>query len=574
MKLVTRPISSGRSIFYDSRGVGGDVQGSASTAELVGVSGIQNASTLLNGAWDDKELVVLGGTCAIFGEIINHSYWRHYSLSINVTLTRPLEEGVIFSIAILSPSYVEVFTNSGNSTYVDVGISSTTNVVIALPPDGHTSASWVGKSLVLADTSYYPGGIVPTITACSGSGYAALLDAPLPTIPSDAEFVILSSSVVSIGDADYSLPEPSSLRFSTSINSGYESCSATVDMSFGDASNLVESLLYKVLYVYDDYGRIAWEGEVVSAEASNSGLSIEAMGYYNAFNNYVYSAYWPAYDENDALTTTNPITVLKDILSGSVVIAQDYYQVDGDDTLLGNHLAHRPYQFDFSETTVSAKEALDDVLKFGDGSSDFNPVYLQVWDNRTPVLAQSYTQATILNETPKWSISSYVDIGEDEDIILSVDGKDMKNKISVVYTDLDTGGQHRTAFWYDYESVISNGARETVRSQGSMDSGNAIGAAGIIGGSIGRSTKFSPVTVYNKISEYASGVLVDLHLVRSGDIIIMPLIFDLFNSVGSSPMAQSKYVIARTSYDAIKNSLTIEPHIVQNRIDTFLAGVI
>ena len=568
MKLVTRAISSGRSIYYDSRSSGGDVSASYSSADAVAVTGVSNS--LVSDAWNNKEIVVLGGTCKSFGELVSDSYWDYVAISLDAALASSPTSDNEFQI-VSSPGGAVIFDSTGTTTRIDGGLSTTTLVYVRVSPVGHSPASWVGSDFYIVGSG---GGALPGISSCSGQRFMAVLRAPLPTTPSAAEFVLLSSSPVSLGDADYSLPDPSSLRFSTAIQSGYESCSALVDIGYGRASELAEYLLYRVLYVYDDFGRIAWEGEIVSLEVGASGLSIEAVGYYNALNNYVYSAYWPAYDENGVLTTTNPITVLKDVLSGSSVIAQDHYQVDGDDTLLDNHLAHRPYQFDFSETTVSAKEAMDDVLKFGDGSSDFNPIYLQVWDKRIPVLAQSYTNRTILSATPRWSISNRVDIGEDGDVRLSVDGGDVSNKVSVVYTDLDTGGQHRTAFWYDYESVISYGARETVRSQGSMDSGNAIGAAGIIGGSIGRSTKFSPVTVYGKIEEYATGGLVDLHLVRSGDIIIMPVIFDLFNSVGSSPMAQSKYVIARTTYDAIRNSLTIEPHIVQDRIDVFLAGVL
>jgi hypothetical protein len=565
MKLVTRAISSGKSIHYDSRGAGGDVSAAYSSVDTVAVTGVPN--TLVSDDWNNKEIVVLGGTCEFFGELVSDSYWDYIAISISPALASAPTSANEFQI--LSAGAVVAFDSTGTSTRID-DMSTTTLVWIRVSPVGHSPASWVGKSFFVIGT----GGIIPAISSCNGQRFMAVLRAPLPTTPSAAEFLLLSSSAVTLGDADYSLPEPTSLRFSTAIQSGYESCSAVIDLDPGKASELAEYMLYRVLYVHDDYGRVAWEGEIVSAEVGDGGLSISAIGYYNTLNNYVYSAYWPAYDENDVLTTTNPVTVLKDILSGSSVIAQDYYQVDGDDALLNNHLAHRPYQFDFSETTVSAKEAMDDVLKFGDGSSDFNPVYLQVWDRRIPVLAQSYTQRTITSATPKWSISNRVDLGSDGGIQLSVDGSDVSNKVSVVYTDLDTGGQHRTAFWYDSESVISYGARETVRSQGSMDSGNAIGAAGIIGSSIGRSTKFSPITIYGKIEEYASGALVDLHLVRSGDIITMPVVFDLWNSVGSSPLTQSRYVVARTNYDAIRNSLTIEPHIVQNRIDTFLAGVI
>jgi hypothetical protein len=562
MKVTVSPISSGRVIVYDARPTSSSIGSPGSSQDTLEI-----LYAPVSHSWVGNEVIVIGGTCDGFGEIIREIRSQYENVTISVPIGGAPSEGSVFNVTLSGDVIYDSAVSGGT-----VRAAGSTSYVFQLQnlAPGVNVSSWVGAVITMqSHTQYGNGG---TISSQSGSGNVLLdLLAPMPTTPSAAEYVIIARTNVVVGSRDTSFPEPIALSFTTSIESGYESCDARIPTSVERAAFIVENSLGKYLEVIDDVGRAVWEGVILSASADESGVYLRCVGVMDALNHETYSRVWPT----DAVVGgTTPIDVLVDVISSCSVIRHDFYEVDGTGAIKANHQGLGSYEFDYSETGASLREVLDDVLRFGDGSSDFNPIYLQVWGNRLPVLLSSVTQSKLDITNPKWVVNSSVQSSAQDSASLEVDASSMKNKVSVVYTDLATGAQNRTAFRYDLESVLENGSRETIMSQGGIDSGNAIGVAGVATGSLGRVTRFAPVTIYDRIAVYGGAELYDSYMVRAGDIIYMPIMMDVWTTLGSSHLAQSKYVIARTSYNAITNELVIEPHVVQDRIDVYMAGVI
>lgn len=561
MKIAISPVSSGASITYDARTTSSSV-GNGSTRSVVTIS-----SPPLSQSWVGESLIIIGGTCDGFGEIISSTNYQYKNVTLSGAIPGVPSEGSSFHVFV-SPSIVYDSAVSGGS--IREAGSTTTVMQLQNLPDGVDTSTWSsGTFTINSGTQVGQGGSISSV-ANAGNLYVGLA-APMPTEPSAAEYVVVSRSSVTIGNRDTTLPEPYALSFTTSIESGYESCDARIYIPGELSAVVAERSLGGFLEVIDDYGRIVWEGIVLSVKADKAGVSIRAVGVADSFNHYIYSRQWLP---DSVAGGTTPIDVLYDVLSASTLVRNDLYEVDGDGSIKANHQALGNYEFDYSETGASAREVIDDVLRFGDGSSSFNPVYLQIWNDRRPFLLVGKTQSGLASTSPKWVIDGAVSVDLDEEISIELDAGNIINKSSVVYTDLDTGAQNRTAFHHNIESVLDVGRREAIRSEGSIDSGNAIGVAGLVTSSFGRVTRFAPVKIYGKISLYGGGGLQDAHLVRAGDVVYMPIAMDVWSSVGSSVALQSKYVVSRTVYDAVTKQLTIEPHIFQDRIDVYMAGVL
>lgn len=562
MKIVLSAILGGRGISYDSRTTSSYVGAPGSTQQTIDVVSAPGSYN-----WEGMEVVVIGGTCDGFGEIVDRVRRQYENVSISAPIGGTPDEGSVFDVVLGGDTLYDSGASGGSIRAA--GSTSSVFQLQDLAPGVDTS-TWVGAVITMRSGVQYGNG--GTISSIAGAGNVRLdLVAPLPTTPSAAEYIILNKSDAYTGTRDSSLPEPYGLTFTTSIESGYESCDAKIRIPGEYAATVAEQSLGKFMEVIDDVGRTVWEGIVLSSNADRYGVFLRAVGIADSLNYETYSRYWTS----DAVAGgTTPIDVLVDVLNNCFLIRHDFYEVDGLGLIKTNHQGLGNYEFDYSETGASFREVVDDVLRFGDGSNDFNPIYLQVWNDRRPLLLSSVSQSVLDSTNPRWVINSSVESDFDQEISLELDSSNMRNKVSVVYTDLATGAQNRTAFRYDLESVLDNGARETILSQGGIDSGNAIGVAGIATGSLGRVTRFAPVTIYGKIATYPSGALQDAHLVRAGDIVSMPVVMDMWTSLGSANLTQSKYVVARTSYDAIAQELTIEPHVVQDRIDVYMAGVL
>lgn len=559
-------ISSGKSIHYDSRTTSASVNGAGSTTSVVDIS---NPPVSMSPTWVGKEFIDLGGTCKNFGESISGVQYQYVVLNLTSPLPAAPDDGSEFEIINLGGPTV-VFDSSASDAEV-YGPSSTSSVVYIENPPSGTGVSWSGY-IISFTTGNLTGYFQYIDTSVNAGNLGLTLTAPMPTVPSNSEFVIVATDPVVLGDKSFDLPDPVGLTFNTYIEGGYETARAQFFVP-GRLSTLVASNLSgKALYIFDDYGDIVWEGIVVSAFSQGDEVSVSALGFADSFNYYVYSRYWDTDDGAGGVTT--PIDVIEDLIANNPILRNDLFDVDGDGSIRSNHTALGSYQFDFSETAVSAREALDDALRFGDGSNQFNPIYLQVWNDRRAKLFASYSQSSLEDATPDWIVDGTTRISDNDFVSVEFDSSDTRNMVSVVYSDLETGAQNRTAFYYDLDSLLDMGARASVRSEGSLDSGNAIGAAGIIAGSLNRATRVSPIKILGKMRRYGSMGLEDAYRVRAGDIVSLPIEPDSWGGTGDSLSYQVKYVIARTQYDAIRKELTIEPHVVQNRVDVFLAGVI
>jgi len=199
--------------------------------------------------------------------------------------------------------------------------------------------------------------------------------------------------------------------------------------------------------------------------------------------------------------------------------------------------------------------------------------FCNIWEDRTPHLFVGKSPDSLRSANADWMVDSFSLLLDSSGVVYEISSSDMKNKISVVYSDLETGNQETTAFYYDLESLFRYGAKEVVRSEGNMDSANAVGAAGIVSSVVSEVVSYSPIKVNGYIREAESGALKPVYKVRSGDVVSVPVVMQLLGGMGGIAFGYSKFMVGNTSYNHGTGEMSIEPFVNSQKIDVFMAGV-
>jgi len=371
MKITFAPLSSGYSYTYDSRTTSAAVDASGSTKSIVAIS--NPPSGIGANSWAGKEAVIIGGNADGFGEVISSTYYQYMYIDIDplYPFSAIPDDGSDFQVLDLSinPATV-IYDSETNDTPAVNSLSTTIRIYMSNPPNGLTS-SW--NSYAITFTSGNLLGETKNITGKSYYGYLYIdLASPLPVSPSAAEVVIIGATGATFGERITWLPDPEErLVFSTSIEAGFDSCEADIshmsEYSWGDISIIDGSRAE----VWDDYGDKAWGGKVIDVVVKEDTLSVRCVGWADTFSDYTYSTSWPSSGN------PTPIQVIKDIVPGNKQIRNTLHDIDASGALESNHSALGGYGWDFSDVPVLARDALDEMLRFGDGTSSFNPIFLQ-----------------------------------------------------------------------------------------------------------------------------------------------------------------------------------------------------
>lgn len=563
MKITFARKSPGYSYLYDSRTTSASV-GAASTVSVISVS---TPPSGIVAQWDGKELVVTGGASAMFGEIITGTVYQNVSLSMSISNIGIPDDGSSFNIIRISDSAL-IYSSATSGGAVE-GTGTTVDLVILRGVVGFVDSAW--NACLIAFTSGNLDGEFGTITTNVNSGpLLVTLTAPLPNAPGATEFVVLSKASTTYGSRITWLPDPKDrLMFSTTIDAGFAECDADIQMSADDLSFDLSTLNDAKVEVWDDYGEVVWEGIVSSVLVRGDSVSVQCSGFVDTFSNYTYSASWPSSGN------PTPIQVILDVISGNQEIRQSLHNVDSDGALEASHSAIAgSYAWDFSDVPVLAREVLDDVLKFGDATTDFNPIFLQVWNSETPYLFIGKSQSSIKAATIDWEVDQSSITIDGIGIAHEMSVIDVKNKIAVVYSDIATGNQGTTAFYYNLDSLFAHGSREIVRSEGSIDSGNAVSSAGIVSSTVSEIMSFSPIKITGYVRQSSSGAMVPVYKIRAGDIMSVPVVLQTLGGIGTTAFGQSKFMVGSTVYNDETGEMSIEPFTNSQKVDVFMAGVI
>lgn len=572
MQVRFREIFHNYSYSYDSRTTSAYIDNASTSTNIVISTPPQEVwDGGSDGDWDGKDFIVISSTSNVsgFGSLVSDVNYARMEITLDSATPSVPDDGSEFKIVDLGESpAVTIFNSSLTDSQVLASCSTTGKVCISYPPDEVTSSEWSTYSI-----QFTSGNLSPNSYQIASTSYTLMnvvLTEPLPNAPADGEFVVVSKSSTTFGSPRNLFGSPDSVAFGTHIASGYAEASVSFPVSSRVASASYDEAVGSFVEIYDSWNEKVWEGRVSGVSVGESGVSIDALGISDTFNDFVYSTLWTATQGPGGVTT--PVDVVKDIIAQSDYVQNKVHDVDGDGSIRTAQAALGGFPFDFTDTPTRAREALDEVLRVGDGSNNFNRMFLQVWNNRMPKLVVA-NSSPVLNDSD-WII---------DELSISVDARNLSHelsmenlgsKVSSVFTDFATGEQVQGAYKYDLDALFRFGRREIVRSDGNIDSGNAIGLSGVVLSAVSDVLSTTDISLSGRVVRQNTSVRHPVYMIKAGDVVSAPVMVHVFGGAGVMAVGETTFVVEKTTYNNDSGEMKIEPSGSQSRIDVFLAQII
>lgn len=356
------------------------------------------------------------------------------------------------------------------------------------------------------------------------------------------------------------------LTFSTRLDGGFADCYVVVPVPGGTSGYYFSTLVGSMLEILDDDGMVAWEGQVSDISIKNDGLEIEALGFYDSLNQYIYQIR-ETYDTSDGGSYDNAIDLIKNVLSGSKTIRRDQYRIDLDDVIATNTTKDLgEFKFDLDPTV--AIDAIETILSLGDGSNQQNSLHLQVWENRLATLLVG--KRTIDESDAKWSVDRTNIAVSEGSVVAGQSSMGLHNRVIMSYNDANGEQQYMMAN-SDWRSILRYGERETVSSDGNIFHGEADEIARIRVKDKKMEWK-SELRIVGGVRRKNGGSRVPVHYLRAGDIVYCAALSGIEGVPQSAANGNILFMIHGTKYDYRTQELTVEPGRLPSRADVFLAN--
>lgn len=329
------------------------------------------------------------------------------------------------------------------------------------------------------------------------------------------------------------------LSFDTFLPGGYGAARFTVEVGGYNAIRWYRDYVGHHVVIFDHFGRRLYEGRIDATDASTKGVNASCVGYYAHAQDLTDGIIYPA---------GVPVSI-SDVVDDAVDLSDQWWKDHSRIKKTVTDIA--PLDFTGEK---KLRDAIEEVLKFGDDGVIPRPIYFAIWNHRQPYL---FAEPDITSVEPDWQI--YVkDFGGGEGLTLSRNRRQLYNKIQVLYDDPDIGA----AFTNWYEDKVSQGLFG-IR-EGSLNIGSALpGIADTMGElaihSYANPTQSSKLAVSGRV--YTKAGAPDYpYMVRAGDVLRVNDFDPTVAQIVSSESGEDSAVafINRTSYNADKNTLQVQ----------------
>jgi hypothetical protein len=242
--------------------------------------------------------------------------------------------------------------------------------------------------------------------------------------------------------------------YSTSIDGGYKTAFMEVYLPPTLARIVYSKVLGKKGVVYDELGNRVFEGKITKCEVGGKGIKMFFVGFYSQAKDLHFGLVYP---------TSTP-TSISDVIEDVIDVGNTW---DTSKAFVENTITDiTPLDFTGEK---KLKDAIEEVLKFGNDDSPPKRMHFQVWDDRVCHLS---SETDVDTDDPDYI--AWVVPGTNGAVATTLSIDNIFNKIQVLYDDPDLDGADFSAWYSDLESQDLYGLVEGSYSLGESTSNLAI----------------------------------------------------------------------------------------------------